>query len=197
MFSKSYPFGAADLQPLIREAMATKPDAFFAFSYPPDTFMLTEQCQIVGFNPEIMYVAIGGVFPGFKAKFGNKVNGILVYGGARSRARRAWPSTPRRIRPCSTATSEAGAVGVYAALQVTQQAIEKVGEIDRKKIRDEIANGTFRTVWGEHQVQEPAQRQSVGRRPVAERRDGRRLPGRQARRQAAAVPEAEVVVTTG
>ena len=81
VFSKSYPFGASDLQPLVREAMATNPDAFIAFSYPPDTFMLTEQCQIVGFNPQLMYVAIGGVFPTYKGKFGNKVNGILVYGG--------------------------------------------------------------------------------------------------------------------
>ena len=82
VFTKSYPFGAADLQPLIREVMATNPDAFFAFSYPPDTFMLTEQAQIVGFNPQLMYVAIGGVFPSYKGKFGNKVNGILAYGGA-------------------------------------------------------------------------------------------------------------------
>ncbi len=45
--------------------------------------------------------------------------------------------------------SEAGAIGVYAALQVTQQAIEQVGEIDRKKIRDVIASGTFKTIWGD------------------------------------------------
>ena len=45
--------------------------------------------------------------------------------------------------------SEAGAVSVYAALEVTQQAIETVGEIDRAKIRDAIANGTFQTIWGE------------------------------------------------
>ena len=51
VLSKSYPFGTSDLQPLVREVMATNPDALIAFSYPPDTFMLTEQCQIVGFNP--------------------------------------------------------------------------------------------------------------------------------------------------
>ena len=45
--------------------------------------------------------------------------------------------------------SEAGAVSVYACLEVTQQAIETVGEIDRPKIRDAIASGTFQTIWGE------------------------------------------------
>ena len=55
--------------------MAASPDAFIAMSYPPDTFMLPEQCKIVGFNPQIMYLAIGGVFPGLKGKYGNNVNG--------------------------------------------------------------------------------------------------------------------------
>jgi branched-chain amino acid transport system substrate-binding protein len=148
VFSKSYPLGAADLQPLIREAMATTPDAFLAMSYPPDTFMLTEQAQIVGFNPQFMYVAIGGVFPTYKAKFGDKVNGILVYGGidpgAPGMAEYKAAHLAVHNRP-----SEAGAVNVYAALEVVQQAIEQVGEIDRKKIRDAIASGTFKTLWGD------------------------------------------------
>ena len=148
VFSKSYPFGAADLQPLIREVMATNPDALIAFSYPPDTFMITEQAQIVGFNPQILYLAIGTPFPGFKGKFGNKVNGILLYGGID-------PGAPgldeyyKAHRAMFNRESEAGAVGVYACLEVTQQAIETAGEIDRKKIRDAIANGTFKTIWGE------------------------------------------------
>jgi branched-chain amino acid transport system substrate-binding protein len=148
VFNKSYPFGSADLQPLIREAMATTPDAFVAFSYPPDTFMLTEQAQIVGFNPALMYLAIGTPFPGFKAKFGNKVNGILLYGGLDTGAP-GLEDYYKAHRAMLNRESEAGAVGVYAALETTQQAIERVGEIDRKRIRDELANGTFKTIWGE------------------------------------------------
>jgi branched-chain amino acid transport system substrate-binding protein len=45
--------------------------------------------------------------------------------------------------------SEAGAIGVYSCLEVTQQAIEKVGEIDRQKIRDVIAADNFKTIWGD------------------------------------------------
>ena len=148
VITKSYPFGAADLQPVIREVSAANPDALIAFSYPPDTFMITEQCQIVGFNPQIMYLAIGTPFPSFKGKFGNKVNGILLYGGID-------PGNPgldeyyKAHRAMFNRESEAGAVSVYACLEVTQQAIETVGEIDRKKIRDAIANGTFQTLWGE------------------------------------------------
>jgi branched-chain amino acid transport system substrate-binding protein len=148
VFTKSYPFGSSDLQPLIRDAMATNPDVFLAFSYPPDTFMLPEQCKIVGFQPDFMYVAIGGVFPGFKGKYGNNVNGIVVYGGYD-------PATPglaeyeKAHKAMFNRDFEAGALNVYGALQVTQQAIETVGEIDRKKIRDAIATGTFKTLWGD------------------------------------------------
>ena len=148
VLSKGYPFGSTDLQPVLREAMTANPDALVAFSYPPDTFMLAEQCQIVGFNPQIMYLAIGTPFPTFKAKFGNKVNGILMYGGID-------PGQPgldeyyKAHRTMFNRESEAGAVSVYSALEVTQQAIETVGEIDRPKIRDAIGNGTFQTLWGE------------------------------------------------
>jgi branched-chain amino acid transport system substrate-binding protein len=148
VLSKSYPLGSADLQPLIREAMAANPDALVAMSYPPDTFMLTEQCQIVGFSPKFMYVAIGGVFPTYKDKFGSKVNGILAYGGI-DPAAPGMAEYAKAHQAVLNKPYEAGAVGVYAALQVTQQAIEQVGEIDRKKIRDAIGNGTFQTVWGE------------------------------------------------
>jgi branched-chain amino acid transport system substrate-binding protein len=148
VFTKSYPFGASDLQPLIREAMATNPDAFLAFSYPPDTFMLTEQMQIVGFNPQVMYVAIGGVFPTYKGKFGAKVNGILVYGPA-DMSGYGMDEFAKAHQAMFNRPYEAGSVNVYSALQVTQQAIETVGEIDRKKIRDTIAGGTFKTVWGD------------------------------------------------
>jgi branched-chain amino acid transport system substrate-binding protein len=148
VLSKSYPFGSSDLQPLVREAMATNPDAFICFSYPPDTFMLAEQCQIVGFNPQIMYLAIGTPFPGFKAKFGNKVNGILLYGGINPKEA-GLEEYHKAHRALFNRESEAGAVSVYGCLEVTQQAIETVGEIDRPKIREAIATGTFKTIWGE------------------------------------------------
>lgn len=150
VFSKSYPFGASDLQPLIREAMASTPDAFIAFSYPPDTFMLTEQAQIVNFNPQILYLGIGTPFPGFKAKFGSKVNGILLYGGLDSTAP-GLAEYHKAHQAMFNRESEAGAIATYAALEATQQAIEKVGELDRKQIRDVLASDTFKTIWGDIQ----------------------------------------------
>jgi len=37
---------------------------------------------------------------------------------------------------------------VYAGLQIIEQAVEKVGDLDRSKIRDVIAKETFNTIVG-------------------------------------------------
>jgi branched-chain amino acid transport system substrate-binding protein len=146
--TKSYPFGAADLQPVVREVMAANPDAFVCMSYPPDTFMLTEQSKIVGFNPQFMYVAIGGVFPTYRGKFGNDVNGILAYGGQDTSVK-GYAEYDKAHRAMHNRPSEAGALSAYSAVEVVQQAIERVGEVDRTKVRDEIAKGKFDTIWGQ------------------------------------------------
>ena len=45
VYDKSYPFGSQDLQPIIKDAQASNPDTFVAFSYPPDTIGLTARCS--------------------------------------------------------------------------------------------------------------------------------------------------------
>jgi branched-chain amino acid transport system substrate-binding protein len=153
VFSKNYPFGASDLQPLVREAMASNPEALVAFSYPSDTFMLVEQAQTVGFDPQVLYLAIGSAFPGFKAKFGNKVNGILTYDGL-DRSAPGLDEYNKAHQAMFNRESQVSSVGVYACLEVLQAAIEAAGELDRKRIRDEIAKGPFETIWGQIQFRD-------------------------------------------
>ena len=177
--------------------MATKPDAFFSFSYPPDTFMVTGQAQQLGFSPDVFYVCIGGVFPGYRDQFGaDKVEGIFAYGGQDPSAP-GYADYAKAMKSMYNQEPEAGAVQVYACLQIVQQAIEKVGEIDRKKIRDEIAKGGKDTLWGDitWKNQLNANPWAVGQ--WQGRQDGWRLPGQQAERQAAAFPEAEMGLVAG
>ena len=51
VYETSYPLGVADLSAQIKAAKAANPDIMIAFSYPPDTFMLTEQSIANDFNP--------------------------------------------------------------------------------------------------------------------------------------------------
>lgn len=148
VYNKTYPLGVSDLSAQINEIKALNPDAFFGFSYPTDTFMITEQSIINGFNPKLFYTTIGTPFPAFKAKFGDKVQGIIGYGGLDIKAP-GHAEYQERHMAMFNRPAEAGAAGNYATLQILQKAIEDAGEIDREKIRDNIANGTFQTVIGE------------------------------------------------
>ena len=141
--------GVSDLSAQIKAAKAANPDSMLALSYPPDTFMLTEQSIANDFNPKIRFLGVGVAFPSYKGKFGDKVNGIFGLGG--------WdPNGPgmkeyfERHKALNKGEPDRwGSPATYAGLQVLQQAIERVGEIDRAKILQEIKTGTFNTVQGE------------------------------------------------
>jgi branched-chain amino acid transport system substrate-binding protein len=149
-YDKTYPVGTQDLSPMVNEVKALNPDIFIAFSYPPDTLGLTEQARIAGFNPKIFYTGVGTAFPLFKGKFGANTEGVMGIGGwngdspaikgylARHKAASANGAEPDRWASSVT----------YASLQMLQQAIERVGKIDREAVIKDLQTGTFDTVIG-------------------------------------------------
>lgn len=151
VIEKSYPLGAKDLSPLLKTVKAANVDALLGMSYPPDTFLITAQSISIELNPKLFYLGVGVAFPVYRSKFGAKtVEGVmgagawnpkLKYPGAKEyfdRHVKRWKKEPDRW----------GSAFAYASLQVLQQAIEKVGSLDRKKLRDCIAKETFPTVIG-------------------------------------------------
>jgi branched-chain amino acid transport system substrate-binding protein len=149
-FEAVYPFPPKDLSTQVKAAKASGADTFIALSYPPDTFMITEQSLAAGFKPKIQFVGVGGAFPTYKQKFGAKTEGIFSLGG--------WdPNGPGMQDWFKRHTAFTGgkepdrwaSAATYAGLQVLQQAIERVGEIDRAKILAELKTGTFKTIAGE------------------------------------------------
>lgn len=145
VYFKSYPPGVSDLSPQIREMMALEPDAFFAFSYPGDTFMVTEQSQVLGFSPPVYYTAVGTAVPEYAAKFGARKNGVLLFTAIDSTAP-GQKEYRERHRAMYNREPDIASIATYGTMQVLQKAIEQAGEIDRKKIRDAIAGGTFETI---------------------------------------------------
>ncbi len=145
VYVQSYPLGVSDLSPHIREAAALGPDAFLAFSYPADTLLVTGQSHELGFSPPIYYTGIGTSSPVYAAKFGTRKNGVLML-GAVDPAARGQKAYRERYQAMFSRGLDICAIGAYATLQILQKAIEQAGEIDRKKIRETIARGTFETV---------------------------------------------------
>jgi branched-chain amino acid transport system substrate-binding protein len=148
VYDKSYPLGVQDLSPVIKAAQAVRPDAFVAWSYPPDTFGLAEQAKIEGLNVKAYYSAVGTDFEGFSQKFGAAAENVLGAGGVRDSPEiRAFYKRHKEITGVDA--DHWGSVLNYDMLQVLTQSIEAVGSIDREAIADHVRKNKFKVLVGE------------------------------------------------
>ena len=147
---KDYPMAEKDLKTLLTQIKDKNPDAAIFLSYPADTFTIVTQSQEVGLNPKFMFNLVGPATVVFKPKFGPAVEGISTMGN--------WSPMMKTFGNKEFVEAVAakykkepdalnGSLG-YMACQIVEQAIEKVGSLDRKKLRDYIATATFDTVQG-------------------------------------------------
>lgn len=149
VYDKSYPLGTQDLSPIMKGAKASKPDAFVAWSYPPDTFGLTKQAMIQNLDVKAYYTAVATAFPAFGGAFGKGANGNLGAGGVD-------PTTPAMMAYRKEHKEVTGKVAdywasanTYVSLQILEQAIEGVGAADRKAVTQYIKDNTFKTIMGD------------------------------------------------
>lgn len=148
VYEASYPLGTQDVAPIISGAKAASPDAFIGFSYPPDTFALTEQAQIQGLDVGAFYVGVGTSFPAYAGKFGAVANGVLGAGGT-DPDNATIQEYRKKHKEVTGAEADYWASAVtYAGLQVLEQAIEAAGTKDRAAVVEAIKTGTFDTVMG-------------------------------------------------
>ena len=98
----------------------------------------------------MFYTGVGTAFPLYRQKFGKNTEGVMGIGGwsgdspaikdylARHKAAAANGAEPDRWASAVT----------YASLQMLQQAIERVGKIDRAAVIKDLQTGSFDTVIG-------------------------------------------------
>src|SRR6476619_8258693 len=129
VYDKSYPLGTQDYAPVVKAAKAANPDAFVAWSYPPDTFGLADQAKIEGLNVKAYYSADGTDFEGFSQKFGTGAENVLGAGGAADTPEyRAFYKRHKEVTGVDA--DHWGSLRNYETLQVLAQAIESVGVMD-------------------------------------------------------------------
>ncbi len=154
VYDKSYPLGAQDYTPVINAAKAANPDAFVAWSYPPDTFGLADAAKIQGLNVKAYYCAVGCAFQGFAQKNGAAAENILGAGGINDTPEiRAFYKRHKEVT--NVDADYWGSPFYYAMLQVLAQSIEAVGSLDRMAIAAHFRNRKFKTLIGE--VEMPGQ----------------------------------------
>lgn len=147
VYETSYPLGTQDLSPVMKEAKAAQPDAFVAWSYPPDTFALVERAIIENLDVDAFHNVVATPFPAFGARFGAAANGILGPVGVNV--------DDERLQAYATAHQElTGQLPDYRAsattsvsLETLHHSIEAVG-LDRAAVIEHIRPTTFDTVLG-------------------------------------------------
>jgi branched-chain amino acid transport system substrate-binding protein len=153
VYDKSYPFGTQDMQPVLKDAQAANPDVLLAFSYPPDTFAITDTAKVLAFNPKVLFVGVGTAFPGYKGKFQASAEGVMGIGGSDA----ALPGIKWYIQHHKEIMGREpdrwASPITYASLQVLQQAIERAGK-DRAAVIKEINTGSFETIIGKVKLED-------------------------------------------
>jgi branched-chain amino acid transport system substrate-binding protein len=148
VYDTSYPLVTQDFAPVIKAAKAARPDAFVAWSYPPDTFALAEQAKIEALNVKLYYSAVGTDFAAFHQKFGSAIENVLGAGGAKDTPElRAYYKRHKEVTGVDA--DHWGNLLNYAMLQTLTRSIEAVGSMDRNAIADYVRKNSFNTIVGE------------------------------------------------
>jgi branched-chain amino acid transport system substrate-binding protein len=148
---QSYPPETQDLSPLIKRVEAEKVDALLNYGYPPHTFLINKQMPALGYNPKFFQNGVGTQFTSYRDAFGAPgVDGVC--GNWALTPKMPYPGAKEFFEGYKKMFKEEAAMGgepaAYASLQILEQAIKKVGDLDRSKIRDVIAKDTFDTIIG-------------------------------------------------
>ena len=148
---KSTPVDLKDVSPILKEAKSLNVDAYCSFTYPDVTFPTVLTAQAIGYNPKAMLLGPGGNFEVIKNVCGaNVIEGVMGEGAWNTKSSPAHKEFHERyLKQNAPSTEDWWGHNVYwAALQVFQQAIERAGTLNQKKIRDIIANEKFNTILG-------------------------------------------------
>lgn len=147
----SYPAGVKDLSPTLRSIKDKNPDAFVGFTYPPDTILASKQSKEVGFNPKYFYASVGTAFQLYRNVMTPAgAEGVLGMGSWNAKSNPAakayFDAHTKKFAGKEPDRWASGAC--WAGLEILTSAVNKVG-LDRKQIRDYVANTTHKTIMGD------------------------------------------------
>jgi branched-chain amino acid transport system substrate-binding protein len=146
---KSFSTNTKDLSPVLRGIKDKNPDAFVGFTYPGDTVLASRQSKEIGFNPRFFYLSVGTAFPFYRATLTPAgVEGVMGMGSwnpKTSAGAKAYFDAHVASQKKEPDRWASGAC--WASMEILTSAVAKVG-LDRKAIRDYVANTEHNTILG-------------------------------------------------
>ena len=148
----SYPGGVKDLSPTLRAIKDKNPDAFVGFTYPPDTILASRQAKEIGLNPKFFYASVGTAFQLYRNVMtpagAEGVLGMGSWNGKTSPGAKAYFDAHVKKFGAAKEPDRWASGATWAGLEILTNAVKAQG-LDRKAIRDYVANTTHKTIIGD------------------------------------------------
>jgi len=148
--SVSLPPDLKDFAPVVTDAKASGADVFCCFAYPDQVMPITGTAIALGYNPKAMIFGPGANFGFYHTTFGPAVEGVCCFATANRKTSPAIKEMYDKIyagKP-EEANDWWGHPLYWAALDIWKAAVEKVGKVDQKVLRDVLATTKLDTVLG-------------------------------------------------
>jgi branched-chain amino acid transport system substrate-binding protein len=148
---KSYPLGVKDLSPVLRSIKDKNPDAFIGLTYPPDTILASRQSKEIGFNPKFFYASVGTAFQLYRNVMQAGAEGVLGMGSWNAKSSpgaKAYFDAHVKKFGAAKEPDRWASGHAWAGLEILTAAVAKVG-LDKKAVRDYVANTTHKTIIGD------------------------------------------------
>ncbi len=149
--NESYPPDIKDMTPLLTQMKSANVDAVIALTYPADAFLYTGQAKELGIDAPYQFLLIGPTISAFSGAFGPVADGIITLGHW-SPEQSAWPRGKAffdaYVAKYETAPDYLDSALAYMSAEILEQAVASAG-LDKDKLRNAIANGTFDTINGQ------------------------------------------------
>lgn len=149
--TENYPPDVKDMTTMLTSIKKAGVDAVFVLSYPSDSFLYMGQSKELGIKAPFQFLLVGPTIEAFAKAFGDFANGIVTIGHW-SPHQRAWPKAKSffdayKAKFKGATPDYLDTALAYMSCEILQQAVAKAG-LDREKLREVIAKGTFGTING-------------------------------------------------
>lgn len=149
-FEGEYPPDIKDMTSLLTQIVQARPDAVLALTYPADSVLYAKQARELNVQAGFQFVAIGASDVPFRKAIGEPANGLLTIGHwapTRSEWKGAKAFYDQYVQRFKVEPDFLNSALAWMSLEILEQAVAKAG-LDKAKLRDAIANGTFETING-------------------------------------------------
>ena len=162
-----YPKGRPDFVSIVAKIKKLAPDAMVLCAYPDDVYALMDSMKRAKYRPRAFAATIAPTFKDFGLRLGKDAEGVFGPSQWEANTRIPFPGTKKFIRSFkefTKLTPTYHAASGYAACEILEKSINKVGAKDREKIASAIRQMDTYTVLGRFRVDDRGIQ--VGHNPI-------------------------------